>query len=116
MVLHSLKVYQSDLLPAGQAEALKLNKPLMVVGTPGRLTELSRMGRLQTHNCPTLVLDEVLLLPPCSLWLLQCHAVRWSATLKTLTATICTCHRFELRKSHHALGCSTLHRSHVLAC
>ncbi|KAL3148049.1 hypothetical protein ABBQ38_014338 [Trebouxia sp. C0009 RCD-2024] len=42
-----------------QAEALKLNKPLMVVGTPGRLTELSRLGRLQTHNCPMLVLDEV---------------------------------------------------------
>ena len=42
-----------------QAEALKLNKPLIVVGTPGRLTELSRMGRLQTHNCPILVLDEV---------------------------------------------------------
>lgn len=42
-----------------QAEALKLNKPLMVVGTPGRLTELSRMGRLQVHKCHTLVLDEV---------------------------------------------------------
>ena len=42
-----------------QAEALKLNKPLIVVGTPGRLTELSRMGRLQTHNCSILVLDEV---------------------------------------------------------
>lgn len=36
-----------------------MNKPLIVVGTPGRLTELSRMGRLQTHNCPILVLDEV---------------------------------------------------------
>ncbi|KAL0051824.1 hypothetical protein WJX82_002704 [Trebouxia sp. C0006] len=45
--------------PNRQAEALKLNKPLMVVGTPGRLTELSRMGRLQTHSCPILVLDEV---------------------------------------------------------
>ncbi|KAA6423564.1 MAG: ATP-dependent RNA helicase [Trebouxia sp. A1-2] len=45
--------------PTRQAEALKLNKPLMVVGTPGRLTELSRMGRLQTHSCPILVLDEV---------------------------------------------------------
>lgn len=44
---------------ASQAEALKMNKPLMVVGTPGRLTELSRMGRLQIHNCHTLVLDEV---------------------------------------------------------
>lgn len=46
-----------------QAEALKLNKPLMVVGTPGRLTELSRLGRLQTHNCPMLVLDEVSMPP-----------------------------------------------------
>lgn len=44
---------------AGQAEALKLNKPLLVVGTPGRLTELSRMGKLHTHSCPILVLDEV---------------------------------------------------------
>ena len=43
-----------------QAEALKINKPLMVVGTPGRLTELSRMGRLQIHHCHTLILDEVI--------------------------------------------------------
>ncbi len=41
----------------------------MVVGTPGRLTELSRMGRLQTHSCPILVLDEVRLMTvlPCNL-------------------------------------------------
>ncbi|KAK9813006.1 hypothetical protein WJX72_007336 [[Myrmecia] bisecta] len=45
--------------PGRQADALKANKPVLVVGTPGRLAELSRAGRLQTHNCPILVLDEV---------------------------------------------------------
>lgn len=50
-----------------QAEALKINKPLMVVGTPGRLTELSRMGRLQIHHCHTLILDEVITIAPYSL-------------------------------------------------
>ncbi|KAK9790326.1 hypothetical protein WJX73_007490 [Symbiochloris irregularis] len=44
--------------PHRQEEAMKLNKPLMVVGTPGRLGELSRYGVLQTHNCGMLVLDE----------------------------------------------------------
>ncbi len=42
-----------------QAEALKLNKPLVVVGTPGRLAELSRLGTLQSHQTTILVLDEV---------------------------------------------------------
>ena len=42
-----------------QREALKLNKPIMVVGTPGRLAELSRDGSLQTHRCGILVLDEI---------------------------------------------------------
>ena len=42
-----------------QAEAMKLNKPLVVVGTPGRLAELSRAGTLQSHNTTILVLDEV---------------------------------------------------------
>lgn len=41
-----------------QREALKLNKPILVVGTPGRLAELSRDGSLQTHRCPILVMDE----------------------------------------------------------
>lgn len=41
-----------------QEEAIKLNKPLMVVGTPGRLGELSRYGVLLTHSCGLLVLDE----------------------------------------------------------
>ncbi|CAL5224194.1 g6836 [Coccomyxa viridis] len=45
--------------PRRQAEALKLNKPLVVVGTPGRLAELSRLGTLQSHNTTILVLDEV---------------------------------------------------------
>ena len=42
-----------------QAEAMKMNKPLVVVGTPGRLAELSRLGTLQSHNTTILVLDEV---------------------------------------------------------
>ncbi len=42
-----------------QAEAIKLNRPLLVVGTPGRLAEMSRMGVLQTHPTRVLVLDEV---------------------------------------------------------
>lgn len=33
-----------------QVEALKMYKPIMVVGTPGRLAELSREGALQTHK------------------------------------------------------------------
>ena len=44
--------------PHRQAEALKANRPLMVVGTPGRLAELSRSGALQTHTTGFLVLDE----------------------------------------------------------
>lgn len=36
-----------------------MNRPLMVVGTPGRLGELSRAGVLQTHGCGLLILDEV---------------------------------------------------------
>ena len=36
-----------------------MNKPLVVVGTPGRLAELSRAGILQSHNTTILVLDEV---------------------------------------------------------
>lgn len=35
-----------------------MNKPVMVVGTPGRLAELSREGVLSTHNTAALVLDE----------------------------------------------------------
>jgi superfamily II DNA/RNA helicase len=42
-----------------QREALKLNRPIMVVGTPGRLAELSKDGTLQTHNCGLLILDEI---------------------------------------------------------
>jgi superfamily II DNA/RNA helicase len=42
-----------------QREALKQYKPILVVGTPGRLAELSRDGSLQTHSCGILVLDEV---------------------------------------------------------
>ena len=41
-----------------QVEAIKQNKPLMIVGTPGRLAELSRAGALLSHTCPLLVLDE----------------------------------------------------------
>ena len=37
---------------------MKANMPVLVVGTPGRLAELSREGVLQTHYTPLLVLDE----------------------------------------------------------
>ncbi|OMO79467.1 hypothetical protein CCACVL1_13661 [Corchorus capsularis] len=42
-----------------QEEALKKNKPAIVVGTPGRIAEISAAGRLHTHGCRFLVLDEV---------------------------------------------------------
>ncbi|KAJ1399824.1 RNA helicase, DEAD-box type, Q motif [Sesbania bispinosa] len=42
-----------------QEEALKKNKPAIVVGTPGRIAELSAAGKLRTHDCRYLVLDEV---------------------------------------------------------
>jgi len=42
-----------------QEEALKKNKPAIVVGTPGRIAELSASGKLRTHGCQYLVLDEV---------------------------------------------------------
>ncbi|KAK4795574.1 hypothetical protein SAY86_027900 [Trapa natans] len=42
-----------------QEEALKKNKPSIVVGTPGRIAEISAAGKLHTHNCRFLVLDEV---------------------------------------------------------
>ena len=41
-----------------QEEALRRKKPLLVVGTPGRLAELSRNGILRTHGVKTLVIDE----------------------------------------------------------
>lgn len=42
-----------------QEEALKKNKPLIVVGTPGRISEISLAGKLHTHGCRVLVLDEI---------------------------------------------------------
>ncbi|KAG8374881.1 hypothetical protein BUALT_Bualt10G0041600 [Buddleja alternifolia] len=42
-----------------QEEALKKNKPVIVVGTPGRIAEISASGKLHTHGCQFLVLDEV---------------------------------------------------------
>ncbi|CAH2038058.1 unnamed protein product [Thlaspi arvense] len=42
-----------------QEEALKKNKPAIVVGTPGRIAEISKGGKLHTHGCRFLVLDEV---------------------------------------------------------
>ena len=41
-----------------QEEALRRKKPLLVVGTPGRLAELSRNGILRTHGVKCLVIDE----------------------------------------------------------
>lgn len=46
--------------PKRQAEALaSIPGPLLVVGTPGRLAEMVRMGTLKLHYCPIMVLDEV---------------------------------------------------------
>lgn len=42
-----------------QEEALKKNKPAIIVGTPGRIAEISASGKLHTHDCRFLVLDEV---------------------------------------------------------
>ncbi|CAN0913285.1 DEAD-box ATP-dependent RNA helicase 47, mitochondrial [Linum grandiflorum] len=42
-----------------QEEALRKNKPAIVVGTPGRIAEISASGKLHTHGCRFLVLDEV---------------------------------------------------------
>lgn len=42
-----------------QEAALKKNKPAIVVGTPGRIAEISAAGKLHTHSCRFLVLDEV---------------------------------------------------------
>lgn len=44
---------------ARQEDALKKNKPAIVVGTPGRIAEISAAGKLHTHSCRYLVLDEV---------------------------------------------------------
>jgi superfamily II DNA/RNA helicase len=41
-----------------QEEAIRAKKPLIVVGTPGRLAELSRTGILRTHGVKCLVIDE----------------------------------------------------------
>ena len=41
-----------------QVAALKANSPRIVVGTPGRLADLSKAGQLHTHFVTTLVLDE----------------------------------------------------------
>lgn len=42
-----------------QVEAIQRNRPLVIVGTPGRLAELSRNGVLLSHSCAILVFDEV---------------------------------------------------------
>ena len=42
-----------------QLESMRSNKPLLVVGTPGRMAEHSRMGALRTHRTAAVVLDEV---------------------------------------------------------
>ena len=41
-----------------QRESIRRNRPMIVVGTPGRVAELSREGVLKTHNTSILVLDE----------------------------------------------------------
>lgn len=42
-----------------QEDALRKNKPAIVVGTPGRIAEISAAGKLPTHGCRYLVLDEI---------------------------------------------------------
>ncbi|KAH7542843.1 hypothetical protein FEM48_Zijuj02G0118000 [Ziziphus jujuba var. spinosa] len=42
-----------------QEEALRKNRPSIVVGTPGRISEISAAGKLHTHGARYLVLDEV---------------------------------------------------------
>ncbi len=37
--------------PLTSLKPMQMLKPFMVVGTPGRLAELSRDGSLQTHKC-----------------------------------------------------------------
>ncbi|KAG2437120.1 hypothetical protein HYH02_011376 [Chlamydomonas schloesseri] len=45
--------------PKRQAEALSaVPGPLLVVGTPGRLSEMVRTGSLKLHKCPLMVMDE----------------------------------------------------------
>lgn len=44
--------------PRRQAEALQFQKPLIAVGTPGRVAEMIRMGALKVHECPLMILDE----------------------------------------------------------
>ncbi|MDR0390022.1 MAG: DEAD/DEAH box helicase, partial [Spirochaetaceae bacterium] len=41
-----------------QIETLKKEKPLVVVGNPGRLLQLARMGKLKLRGLKALVLDE----------------------------------------------------------
>ena len=41
-----------------QEEGLRKKRPFIVVGTPGRIAEMSRMGVLKTHGVSTLVIDE----------------------------------------------------------
>ncbi|CAH9109406.1 unnamed protein product [Cuscuta epithymum] len=43
-----------------QEEALKKNKPSIVISTPGRIAEISASEKLHTHKCRCLVLDEVI--------------------------------------------------------
>ncbi|KAF5818954.1 putative RNA helicase [Helianthus annuus] len=42
-----------------QEEALRKNKPVIVVGTPRRIAEISVAGKLHTHGCRYIVLDEI---------------------------------------------------------
>ena len=42
-----------------QLDSMKKNKPVVVIGTPGRLAEHSRLGSLRTHRTTAIVLDEV---------------------------------------------------------
>ena len=41
-----------------QEQGLRKKRPFIVVGTPGRIAEMSRMGVLKAHGVSTLVIDE----------------------------------------------------------
>ena len=44
--------------PKRQHEAIKRNKPALVVGTPGRILDLIDSGAIHPRYCPFLILDE----------------------------------------------------------
>ena len=77
--------------PKRQHEALRQHRPMIVVGTPGRIVELIESGALQAQHCPLLVLDEARPRSTCDCLMLTCleyyiisrsaFARRWTSSL-----------------------------------